>query len=117
VAASEYLIAFLKSSPQLGTDSIDNPILHVLLQQSILLPEQLTLPSGFQLPKPAPASPIEIRWLEKVGVCIVMNEASAELCLPNSAGKIDFSTGFASRNSKFHNWCRDLFLHYWERGK
>ena len=83
----------------------------------ILLPEQLTLPSGFQLSKPAPTSPIEIKWLEEVRVCIVMNEALAGLCLPNSAGKIDFSTGFASRKPKFHKWCRDLFLHHWERGK
>jgi predicted transcriptional regulator len=83
----------------------------------VLLPGQLTLPSGFQLPKPAPANPIEIRWLENVRVCIVMNEALAGLCLPNTAGKIDFSTGFASRNPKFLNWCRDLFLHYWDKGK
>jgi predicted transcriptional regulator len=46
-----------------------------------------------------------------------MNETLAGLCLPNSAGKIDFSTGFASRKPKFHKWCRDLFLHHWERGK
>jgi len=58
-----------------------------------------------------------MRWLEEVRVCIVMNEALAGLCLPNSAGKIDFSTGFASRKPKFHKWCRDLFLHHWERGK
>jgi len=83
----------------------------------ILLPEQLTLPSGFQLPKPAPTSPIEIRLLEEVRVCTMMNEELAGLCLPNSAGKIDFSTGFASRDPKFHKWCRDLFLHYWGRGK
>ena len=83
----------------------------------ILLPEQLALPSGFQLPRPESTSPLEIRWLEDVRVCIVMNEALAGLCLPNPAGEIDFSTGFASRNPKFHKWCRDLFLHYWERGK
>jgi len=83
----------------------------------ILLPKQLTLPSGFQLPIPAPTSPIEIKWLEEVRVCIMMNEKLAGLCLPNSAGKIDFNTGFASKNQKFHKWCRDLFLHYWEEAK
>jgi len=83
----------------------------------ILLPEHLTLPSGFQLPKPAPTSPIEIRWLEEVKVCIMMNETLVGLCLPDSTGKTDFSTGFASRNPKFQKWCRDLFLHYWGRGK
>jgi predicted transcriptional regulator len=83
----------------------------------ILLPEQLTLPSGFQLPKPAPTSLIEVRWLDEVKVCVMMNEVLAGLCLPNSAGKIDFSTGFASRDSDFHRWCGDLFLHYWEKAK
>ncbi len=46
-----------------------------------------------------------------------MNEALVGICLPNSAGKIDFSTGFASKHPKFHEWCRGLFLHYWERGE
>ena len=50
----------------------------------VLLPEQLTLPSGFQLPKPAPTNPIEIRRLNEVKVCIMMNEKRAGLCLPNS---------------------------------
>jgi len=83
----------------------------------ILLPQQLTLPPGFQLPKPAPTSPIEIKWLEEVRVCVMMNEGLAGLCLPDSAGKIDFTTGFASRDPKFHKWCRDLYLHYWEEAK
>lgn len=83
----------------------------------IVLPEKLSLPPGFQLPKPPPMIPVEIRRLKEVRVCIIMNEALAGICLPNLAGKIDHSTGFASRDSKFHKWCRDLFLHYWERGK
>jgi len=83
----------------------------------VLLPKQLTLPSGFQLTEPSPTSPIEIRWLREVRVCIVMNETLAGLCLPNSAGKIDYSIGFAGRDLKFHKWCRDVFMHYWRRGK
>jgi len=106
------------------TDQVMTPTISMIREGSakgirfrILLPQQLTLPSGFQLPKPAPTSPIEIRWLGEVRVCIMMNEALAGLCLPDSAGKIDFSTGFAGRNPKFHKWCRDLFSHYWEEAK
>ena len=106
------------------TDQVMTPTIPMIMEGCakgikfrVLLPEQLTLPSGFQLPKPAPASPIEMRWLEEVRVCIMMNEALAGLCLPNSAGKIDFSAGFAGRDPKFHRWCRDLFLHYWEGAK
>ena len=106
------------------TDQVMTPIIPMIregyakgIKFRILLPEQLSLPSGFQLHKPAPTSPIEIKWLEEVSVCIVMNEALAGLCLPNSAGKIDFSTGFACRKPKFHKWCKDLFLYHWERGK
>jgi predicted transcriptional regulator len=83
----------------------------------IMLPEQLRLPSGFELPEPGPTSPIEIRRLREVNVCIVMNEKLAGLCLPETEGKIDFSAGFASRKPGFHKWCRDLFLQYWEEGK
>ena len=80
----------------------------------ILLPEQLTLPSGFELPEPAPTSPIEMRRLKEVKACIVINEKLTGLCLPDAKGKIDFSAGFASRKPRFHKWCKDLFLHYWE---
>jgi len=104
------------------TDQVMTPTIPMIkegytkgLRFRILLPEQLTLPPGFQLPRPAPTSPVEIRWLEEVRVCIMMNEVLAGLCFPNSAGKIDYNTGFASREPKFHKWCRDLFLHYWER--
>ena len=83
----------------------------------IMLPEQLRLPSGFELPEPAPASPMEMRRLNEVKVCIVMNEKLAGLCLPDPNGKIDFSAGFASRKPRFHKWCKDLFLHYWEEAK
>lgn len=106
------------------TDQVMTPTIPMIkegyakgLKFRILLPEKLTLPSGFQLPKLAPASPVEIRWLEEVRVCTMMNEKLAGLCLPDLDGKIDFSTGFASRDPKFHKWCRDLFLHYWERGR
>lgn len=106
------------------TDQVMTPTIPMIMEGCtkgirfrILLPEQLTLPSGFQLPKPTPTSPIEMRWLKEVRVCTILNEEWAGFCLPNSAGKIDFSTGFASTNPKFHKWCRDLFLHYWEEAK
>jgi len=83
----------------------------------ILLPQQLTLPASFELPEPAPASPIEMRRLKEVKVSIVMNEKLAGLCLPDAKGKIDFSAGFASTKPRFHKWCKDLFLHYWEEAK
>nr|MDO8100046.1 hypothetical protein [Candidatus Njordarchaeota archaeon] len=83
----------------------------------VMLPEKLSLPSGFQFPKLLPNSSIEIRRLEEVRACVIMNEALAGLCLPNFAGKVDFNVGFRSRNPKFHKWCGDLFLHYWERGR
>jgi len=106
------------------TDQVMTPTIPMIgegfakgLRFRVLLPEQLTLPSGFQLPQPAPTSPIEIKWLGEVRVCIMMNEALAGLCLRNSAGKIDYGTGFGSKDPEFHKWCRDLFLHYWEEAK
>jgi len=81
----------------------------------IVLPEGKFPPeSKSRLPSATPG--IQKRVLSKVGVLVVMTEKYAVFCLPNRSGKIDY-TGFVGTDQKFHEWCKDLFLHYWEKAK
>ena len=48
-------------------------------------------------------------------VVLVVTEKAARFVLPNSAGRFEY--GFNGTDPKFHKWCKDLFLHYWEKGK
>ena len=54
------------------------------------------------------------RTLPRVDVRIMMTEKEA-MCSPRSIdGKPDY-TSFIGKDPKFHSWCRDLYLHYWEK--
>lgn len=54
------------------------------------------------------------RTLPKVDVRIMMTEKEA-MCSPRSIdGKTDYSS-FIGKDPKFHTWCKDLYLHYWEQ--
>lgn len=81
----------------------------------IILPEGLFPPeSKSQLPSKMPT--IQKRVLPKVNVLVVLTDKYAVFCLPNWRGKIDY-TGFSGEDPKFHKWCKDLFLYYWEKAK
>jgi len=78
----------------------------------IILPEDKIPPeSDSRLPS---ATGVQKRVLPKVDVLVVLTEKYAVFCLPNRTGKIDY-TGFTGEDTKFRNWCRDLFLHYWSK--
>ncbi len=46
---------------------------------------------------------------------IVLNERTAGLTLPDLSGRLDFNSGFRSRDMLFHKWCFDLFNHHWNK--
>jgi predicted transcriptional regulator len=56
----------------------------------------------------------EFHFVDDAKVAIAMNETEAGVCLADAKGKLDMDRGFKGDNPEFHNWCRDLFLHYWE---
>jgi len=56
------------------------------------------------------------RTLPSVDIRIVMTEKEAMCSLPLMDGRIDY-TSFIGKDPKFHKWCKDAFLHYWERSK
>ena len=54
------------------------------------------------------------RTLPRVDVRIMMTEKEA-MCSPRSIeGKTDY-TSFIGKDSEFHAWCKDLYLHYWDQ--
>jgi len=82
----------------------------------IILPEDVVRLSSNKPLIPLSALGIQKKVLPKVDVVIVMTEKFAAFCLPNQSGRIDY-TGFGGSDPKFHKWCKDLFLYYWEKGK
>jgi predicted transcriptional regulator len=80
-----------------------------------ILSDDLIPPPGY---KPLPAIPnkIERRDLQKVNQVIVVSEKRARLFFPFGDEKMDYA-GFASTDELGHNWCRDLFMHYWADAK
>lgn len=60
---------------------------------------------------------IEMRVLDKIDVFLWMSEKEvAALAFPSSDGRFDYM-GFTSKDELMMKWCRDLFLHYWEKAE
>jgi predicted transcriptional regulator len=78
--------------------------------------QEAAMPPDSKSPIPSTTPGVQKRVLPKVDVVIVMTEKVAAFCLPNRSGRIDY-TGFGGNDPKFHKWCKDLFLYYWEKAK
>jgi predicted transcriptional regulator len=76
--------------------------------QHLLDPEDIVVPPDFD------NGPI-IQSALKRGQYIDFKEVSA-LAFPTINGRFDY-TGFASKDPSFHRWCKELFEHYWSKGK
>jgi predicted transcriptional regulator len=73
-------------------------------------PEDITpIPDTLTLPDPR-------RTLSRIDIRIIMNEEEAMCSFPLFDDKIDY-TSFISKDQKFHKWCRDVFLYYWDIAK
>jgi len=51
-----------------------------------------------------------------ISATILLTEKEAMICLRFFGGRMDFA-GFFGKDPVFHNWVRDLFLYYWDKGK
>ena len=58
----------------------------------------------------------EERTLPKVETIILMTEKEVIFCLPDPDWKRDYAP-LIGKDVSFHQWCRDLYLHYWEKAK
>jgi len=59
---------------------------------------------------------VEGRGLSDLPAIVVLTEKVAGVCLHQIGGRVDYA-GFFGADPTFHNWVRDLFLYYWEKGK
>jgi predicted transcriptional regulator len=83
----------------------------------VVVPESLLRPAGSARTPDRPIEAVEIRVVPEVRVGIAMNERIAGVSFPDSTGRIDHSAGFRGSSAEFRGWCRDLFQHYWDRGR
>jgi predicted transcriptional regulator len=65
---------------------------------------------------PGEALHVERRTLTNIPCIILCTEKKAGVCLRSTDGRMDYVC-FASKDQKFVNWARDLFLYYWNLGK
>jgi predicted transcriptional regulator len=82
------------------------------LQVKMLISQQ-RLPSGVSMP-PMPKN-VELRGLWELPAIVVLTEKVAGICFYQIDGKVDYM-GFFGGEATYHNWVKDLFLYYWEKG-
>lgn len=59
---------------------------------------------------------VEARNLAELPAIIAITEKVAAVCFRQIGGKMDYA-GFLGADPTFHNWVKDLFMHYWDKGK
>ena len=59
---------------------------------------------------------VEARSLPDVPAIVVLSEKVAGVCFRQLGGRVDYA-GFFGVDPTFHNWVKDLFLCYWDKGK
>jgi len=64
-----------------------------------------------------PPHAIEVRTLPNIPICGAVTDRGGGFKLPFTDGSMDHSTMVVGSDPAFCKWCRDLFLHYWERAE
>lgn len=93
------------------------PIMDALIRKGIkfrfLIPEKRLTPD---FNTSDPPRNVAGRGLTDLPAIVIVTEKEAGICLRQLDGKMDYA-GFFGKDPAFHNWARDLFLFYWEKGK
>jgi predicted transcriptional regulator len=76
-----------------------------------IIPENLVTPPGYN-----PAYGVERRTLPKIQMRVMVTEKEAMLGLPFLNGQMDYAQ-IISKDLKFREWCKDLFIFYWEKAE
>ena len=76
-----------------------------------ILPEKLVTPPGYN-----PAYGAERRTLPKIDIRVMVTEKEAMLGLPFLSGQMDYAH-IISKDPKFREWCKDLYIFFWEKAK
>jgi predicted transcriptional regulator len=64
---------------------------------------------------PANQRKMEAKMVDKVHVALYIADENAAVMFPNKEGEIDMNALFIGNDPAFHEWCSDLFDHYWSR--
>lgn len=59
---------------------------------------------------------LHTKVVRRVGAALYISEKEAGLILPNHSGIFDMNLLFIGYD-RFHGWCNDLFMHYWNIGE
>ena len=54
--------------------------------------------------------------LSELPAIVAITEKEAGVCFMQLGGRVDYA-GFFGSDRAFHNWVKDLFTYYWEKGK
>lgn len=65
---------------------------------------------------PVKLSNLENRTFPNPPAIMAITEKEAVICFRFKGGRVDYA-GFTGKDSTFLNWTKDLFLHYWNKGK
>jgi predicted transcriptional regulator len=82
------------------------------IQLKMLLPKELLS----DVNHPETPKNVEMRGLPHIPAIIAVTEKMAGVCFRQVGGRMDYA-GFFGSDATFHNWVKDLFLYYWEKGK
>jgi predicted transcriptional regulator len=82
------------------------------IKMRFLIPENRFQP----ITDPVSVRNVEARGLADLPAIVVLTEKLAGICFRQVGGRIDYA-GFFGEDPAFHNWVKDLFLYYWEKGK
>jgi predicted transcriptional regulator len=77
---------------------------------------KFVIPNSRLPPNPSEINNMEIRGLPEIPLVIALTEKEAAVCFRSSEGRMDY-TGFYGNDPAFLKWAKDLFLHFWEKGK
>ncbi len=58
---------------------------------------------------------IEIKVLDEIKISVIVSDKFSTLELPGQDGKIDQNTAIFGYDDQFREWCKKLFLYYWEK--
>lgn len=77
---------------------------------------QNIIPPDNKAPIPTSTPNAEKRTLPEVKVILIVTDKAAGFCLPQKNGQIDYRN-LHGEDETFKKWCKDLFLHYWNKAK
>jgi predicted transcriptional regulator len=79
------------------------------------------IPKGAEYRILSPQPPVKLpnlenRTLSDPPAIMAITEKEAVICFRFTGGRVDYA-GFFGKDPVFLNWVKDLFLHYWSKGK